>query len=130
MQPTASIRIDFFDWPTEKITQKIKSNKDLFDDEEIYILGAFNNWLPSDENRMVWDGKEYKGTLLVKQGFYNYCYAIVSKDGKIRYHTLDGSWSETENDYHAIVYFRGITDLYDRVVAVTTYNTNSKVKRF
>jgi hypothetical protein len=107
---------------------KLQSKVDLYDDEDIYVLGAFNNWTPTDEYKMFWSEKlgMYQVSILLKQGFYNYSYGIVNREGKIKYHTLDGSWAETENDYHAILYFRGISDIYDRVLSVESFNTSAK----
>jgi Domain of unknown function (DUF5103) len=109
-----------------------KSLVDLYSDEEIYVLGAFNHWQPEEAYRLTWDesSKTYRTSLLLKQGFYNYAFAIANDKGKVTYNKLDGSWGETEHDYHSILYFRGITDLYDRVVSVTTINSNDKSVRY
>ena len=38
---------------------------------------------------------------------------------------MEGSWNETENDYQALVYYKGLGDIYDRVIGFKTYNSNS-----
>jgi hypothetical protein len=103
----------------------LKSNQD------IYILGAMNNWQPMEEYRMKYDANRdmYTTQVLMKQGYYNYYYGIVEKNKKIDYVSMEGSWNETENDYQVLVYFRGLGDLFDRVIGFRTYNTNSNLLR-
>jgi hypothetical protein len=104
---------------------ELKSNQD------IYILGSMNNWQPMEEYRMKYDANRdmYTSQVLMKQGYYNYYYGIVEDGKKIDYASMEGSWNETENDYQVLVYFRGLGDLYDRVIAYETYNTNSNLLR-
>ena len=37
--------------------------------------------------------------------------------------------NETENDYRAFIYYRGLGDLYDRVIGYGAYNSNSNLLR-
>ncbi|KXK38025.1 MAG: DUF5103 domain-containing protein [Saprospiraceae bacterium] len=113
------------------ITLYLEDDIQLDDDENIYILGAFNNWTPSDAYRMTLDYNRgmYVGNLFLKQGYYNYCLAVV-KDGIVDVAAMDGSWNETENDYQVIVYYKGLGDLYDRIIGFTTYNTNLKTRQY
>lgn len=105
---------------------------DMIDTEkgEVYILGAMNNWMPVEEYRMKYDSKRdlYTAEVLMKQGYYNYMYALVNDKNEINYPVMEGSWNETENDYQALVYYRGIGDLYDRVIGFGVYNTNSELR--
>lgn len=96
-------------------------------DKDIYVLGSMNNWLPSEEYRMKYDAARnvYTTQALLKQGYYNYYYGLLDDKGKIDYTTMEGSWNETENEYQVIVYYRGLGDIYDRVLAFNSYNTNS-----
>lgn len=96
--------------------------------DAIYVLGAMNNWLPSEEFRMKYDTKRdlYTTEVMLKQGYYNYIYGVANKNNEINYPVMEGSWNETENDYQALVYYRGLGDLYDRVIGFTVYNTNSE----
>jgi hypothetical protein len=97
------------------------------DNEEIYVLGAMNNWSPKEEYRLKYDQKSdmYTATVQLKQGYYNYYYGIVNAKGEINYKEMEGSWNETENDYQALVYYKGLGDIYDRVIGFKTYNSNS-----
>jgi hypothetical protein len=96
--------------------------------EDIYVLGSMNNWLPSEEYRMKYDSKRdlYLTEVLLKQGYYNYMYGVINKKDEVDYPVMEGSWNETENEYQALVYYRGLGDLYDRVIGFSVYNTNSE----
>ncbi len=96
------------------------------ENEEIYVLGAMNNWLPTEEFRMKYDQKRdmYSTQATMKQGYYNYYYGVVNAKEEVNYQIMEGSWNETENEYQVIVYYRGLGDIYDRVLAFKTYNTN------
>ena len=87
-----------------------------------------NNWLPSEEYRMKYDSKRdlYLTEVLLKQGYYNYMYGVINKKDEVDYPVMEGSWNETENEYQALVYYRGLGDLYDRVIGFSVYNTNSE----
>ena len=43
-------------------------------DKEIFVLGGFNDFVPSKENQMTYDeaSKKYVAKIYLKQGFYNY----------------------------------------------------------
>lgn len=97
--------------------------------QDIYILGSMNNWQPIDEYKMKYDGKRdmFDAQVLLKQGYYNYYYGVVEDGKPVDYQALEGSWNETENDYRAFIYYRGLGDLYDRVIGYGIYNTNSNL---
>lgn len=95
-------------------TDKIYQNK------EIFIYGAFNNYQLSDENKMKYDvvSQVYQAQIKLKQGFYNYSYATVDKKNKINLNEVDGSFYQTENEYTVIVYYKPFGEVYDRVIGV------------
>jgi hypothetical protein len=71
--------------------------------------------------------QSYEANIPIKQGYYNYRYVLNDQ-----YHSQDdisiteGNHSETENDYHIIVYCydRGLGN--DRVIAVDAVNSSFK----
>jgi hypothetical protein len=101
----------------------------MSDDQDVYVLGSMNNWLPAEEFKLKYDAKRdmLSTEAILKQGYYNYYYGIVKKDQSVDYLSMEGSWNETENDYQALVYYRGLGDLYDRVIGYNTYNTNARL---
>ena len=100
----------------------------LANGEDIYVLGAMNNWTPTEEFRMKFDDARqiYSTTVELKQGYYNYNYGVVDNEGNIDYHIMQGSWSDTENEYQSIVYYRGLGDIYDRIISFQSFNTSTQ----
>jgi hypothetical protein len=94
---------------------------------DIYILGGMNSYQPSEEFKLKYDAKNdiYTTEVRLKQGYYNYMYGVVNEKNEVTYKNLEGSWSETENDFQALVYYRGIGDLYDRVIGYQQFNSNT-----
>ena len=88
-------------------------------DEEIYIYGKFNNYVLSEENKMIYNPslELYEGILLLKQGFYNYKYITV-KDNKLLKNSLSDTHAMTENNYTILVYHRPIGQLYDALIGL------------
>jgi len=96
----------------------------------IYVSGMFNNYALTDDYKMELNKKTglYEKALLIKQGFTNYQYILTNKKGAIDFeNAIDGNYFQTENNYTAIVYYKGNNDRYDRVIGIA--NTNSEVIR-
>lgn len=96
----------------------------------IYVSGMFNNYALTDDYKMELNKKTglYEKALLIKQGFTNYQYILTNKKGAIDFeNAIDGNHFQTENNYTAIVYYKGNNDRYDRVIGIA--NTNSEVIR-
>jgi hypothetical protein len=99
---------------------------DQVTNDQIYVFGALTDWQCLPENQMTYqpDTKMYEADLLLKQGFYDYQYAILNKDTKAIDATfLEGSHVETENNYPVFVYFRGFSARYDRLIAYRVLNS-------
>ena len=99
-----------------------------FKKKEVYVYGAFNDFNISAKNKMQYDTEEkaYKGSILLKQGFYNYTFATLNTDGNVNTNDLNGSFYETENEYTVIVYYKPFGSFYERVIGVGTgyFNQN------
>ncbi len=97
-----------------------------FGKEDVYISGMFNNYALTDEYKMDYDAKEgiYSKALLIKQGFTNYQYVLANDKKKINQKdAIDGNFYQTENDYYVLVYYKGTTDRYDRVIGIGKANS-------
>jgi len=72
----------------------------------VFIVGALNEWKRSKDNTLVYNKElgAYKGSLILKQGWYNYQYLVESPSHPLNY--FDGNWSATNNQYQIIVYYR------------------------
>lgn len=66
----------------------------------------------------------YETSLLLKQGYYNYEYAVCKADSFYANNTVfEGSHYETENDYLVFVYHMTPGSRYDRLVGSVMVNS-------
>ncbi|WP_347172578.1 DUF5103 domain-containing protein [Polaribacter uvawellassae] len=88
--------------------------------KEIYVYGAFNDFNTTSENKMTFnsDTKKYETSILIKQGFYNYTFAIKDKNNNINTHEINGSFYQTENKYTVLVYYKAFGENYQRVIGI------------
>lgn len=95
-------------------------------DKEIHIYGNFNNWTIDESTYMKYDEAtdSYRNTRLFKQGFYNYRYVLVDRDGSIDEGAIGGNFWQTENDYTVLVYYRGPGERYDRIIGMGKSNSS------
>lgn len=100
---------------------------DELGDKELHIYGNFNNWTIDGSTYMEYDrtSDSYRNTRLFKQGFYNYKYVLVNRDGTIDQGAVSGDFWQTENDYTVIVYFRDLGARYDRIIGVGRANSTN-----
>ncbi len=93
---------------------------------DVYVFGGLTDWRCLPMNKMSWnaDLKQYVLALPLKQGFYDYQYAVISTDEKrIDNTVLEGSHVDTENDYQIFVYYHSFSSRYDRLVGFRTLNS-------
>ena len=103
--------------------------------DEVYLYGQLTEWQLKPDYRMVWNTNinAYVGRVLLKQGFYNYYY--VTDEGEPRgkaarpgdragYDRTEDSFTQTENDYVALLYYRPRGGRYDRLVGTSLLNSN------
>ncbi len=95
-------------------------------DADIYILGALNNWQLDEKGKMRFDSRlnMYHGRLFLKQGYYDYLYAVVPKgssEGDVT--IIEGDHWETNNQYSVFVYYREKVPEYDRLVGYMQFNS-------
>ena len=94
-------------------------------DKEIHIYGNFNNWTIDQTTYMRYNEKTdtYQNTRLFKQGFYNYKYVIVNRDGSVEQGPISGNFWETENQYTVLVYYRAPGSRFDRLMGEGSANS-------
>jgi len=90
----------------------LKSRK--FEDEKIYVSGAFNSYELTQSNQLQYDEAKggYLGKILLKQGIYNYQFTSNNPLNS----NLEGNHSETENYYEVLVYFRKPGERFDALI--------------
>lgn len=86
---------------------------------DLYILGEFSDWELKEDFKLKYNDKkkQYEGSIYLKQGYYNYHYALndISTD-RADISFIEGTHYQTRNDYHVYVYYRAVGDRYDRLV--------------
>ena len=102
-------------------------NFDDIGDKEIHLYGNFNNWSIDASTWMRYDKATdtYTNFRLFKQGFYNYKYVLVDRDGTIDEGFISGNHWQTENDYTVLVYFRDLGARFDRIVGIGRANSEN-----
>ncbi len=94
-------------------------------DQDVYLVGNFTGFAYTDNFKMVYnyERKAYELAIPLKQGFYNYMYAVkVPQSTTADLSALEGSHSETENSYSVYVYYRQPGSRYDRLVGYARIN--------
>jgi hypothetical protein len=75
-------------------------------DEDVYVIGGFNNWMQSEENKMSFNNGLYTSRQLLKQGFYDYQYWVSPGGRSKNGNSVEGNYFQTENLYEVLVYYR------------------------
>jgi hypothetical protein len=94
-------------------------------ESDVYIYGGLTDFQLMPEAKMHYDAKneQYVGELLLKQGYYNYSYAVKDKKGNPNTSVLEGNWQDTENEYKTLVYYKDFGGRYDRVIGYSENDT-------
>ncbi len=87
---------------------------------EVHIYGRFNNYTLTDLTMMRFNRNTntYEGDMVLKQGFYNYKYVFYTKNNNFKNNIVSGNYSQTENLYTVLVYYRAIGGRFDKVIGV------------
>lgn len=103
-------------------------NDSRFEEEDIYVYGAFNNFQFTEENKLQPDpsGKYLTTQIYLKQGFYNYDF--VTRGNTINKKIVSGSFQETDNNYECLVYFQPINSIYYQVVGYALANSKQQIE--
>ncbi len=91
---------------------------ELKNGEHIYIYGNFNNYALDPSTKMIFNTTKnlYETNFKLKQGFYNYKYVVVDKNGILNEGAISGNFWQTENNYKVLVYYRNLGARYDRII--------------
>ena len=105
-------------------------NLQYFEDigeKEIHIYGAFNNFTIDSSTYMRYDPQSdtYRNSRLFKQGYYDYKYVLVNRDGSIDEGAISGNFWQTENAYTVLVYYRNLGARFDRLIGMGKANSTT-----
>jgi len=99
--------------------------------KDIYLFGELTNYLADDSSRMSFNADKgvYEKTLLLKQGYYNYSYVTMDqgKQPTTRFslENTEGNFTNTENNYTILVYFRPFGGRADELIGYSQINTTN-----
>ena len=105
-----------------------------FQNKQVYIIGelATGN-CDNAECQLIFnpDKQVFEKTLLLKQGYYYYTYVTKESNNKKNLtETADteGNYSETENTYTILVYYRSLSDRADELVGAAIIDSKNMVR--
>ncbi|MDR0970401.1 MAG: DUF5103 domain-containing protein [Lentimicrobiaceae bacterium] len=91
--------------------------------DDVYIIGALNDWNIDERNRMSYSStrRGYEGMLFLKQGYYNFNYAVVPRGTtKVDVGFVEGDFWDTENIYSIYVYFQEPGTSYEQLIGMSS----------
>ena len=97
---------------------------------DLYLFGELTNWGKDPAAKMIFnkDRNRYETSIWLKQGYYDYGYALKEGDGEKAVFLMDktdGNFWETENNYTILVYYRSLGGRSDELVALNIVNSLS-----
>jgi hypothetical protein len=104
------------------------SAPDYFGNKDVYVTGMFNNYALDSEFKMEYNKKTglFEKAIIMKQGFYNFKYTLADSKGNVDFvNAMDGNFVQTENQYDVLVYYRGNTERYDRIIGRGSANSEN-----
>ncbi|HEX8329726.1 MAG TPA: DUF5103 domain-containing protein [Hymenobacter sp.] len=95
----------------------------------VYVLGTLTDWQLKDEFKLAYDEatKLYTGHALLKQGYYNYSFAVGGGPSGVPNEVyFEGTHQETENQYDLLVYYRPPGTRADLLIGYQQVAVNSR----
>ena len=95
--------------------------------EDLYIMGALNDWRFDESNKMRYDYRlhGYTCSMVLKQGYYNFMFATLDrKTGEVMTDQTAGNHWETNNVYKLYFYYYNALKGYDELVGYTVVNSH------
>jgi hypothetical protein len=91
-------------------------------------LGELSNYGKDPDATMTFNNETgmYEASMFLKQGYYDYQYAIREKtDAREKFSTslIENDTWETENIYMVLVYFRPLGGRYDELIGIRQFNS-------
>lgn len=94
---------------------------------EIHLYGGFNNYVLDDSTRLDYNPStgHYENARLFKQGYYDYKYVLLRKDGSLDEGFFSGNFTPTENDYSVLIYYHPPGARYSKIIGLGNQNSIS-----
>jgi hypothetical protein len=96
-------------------------------DAEVYVFGEFTDWRLDPAYKMYYNKsrQRYDLEIPMKQGRFEYCYAIKNEKGKADETSLEGNHFQTENEYMILVYTKNLQFHYDELIGARKFSTQT-----
>ncbi len=95
--------------------------------EDIYIMGAINDWCFNESNKMRYDYRlhGYTCSMVLKQGYYNFMFVTADRQThEIMTDLTAGNHWETNNVYKLYFYFYNALKGYDELIGYSVVNSH------
>ena len=95
--------------------------------EDLYIMGALNDWCFNESNKMTYDYRlhGYTCSMVLKQGYYNFMFVTLDRNTyEVTTELTAGNHWETNNVYKLYFYFYNALKGYDELVGYSTVNSH------
>lgn len=95
---------------------------------DVYVFGGLTNHQFKDEFKLTYNSNYnvYEGSILLKQGFYDYYFALKTPNGAVDIPYFEGNHFETVNNYTVITYLRDQIADYDRIVGYFSFGSDKQ----
>lgn len=96
-------------------------------DADVYVYGKFSDWKLLPGQKMSYDAKNkaYVGQVELKQGYYDYMFAVVPKSNpKVDLVTMQGNFYQNRNDYNIRFYLYDYNLNYYRFIGYQELSSN------
>lgn len=92
----------------------------------LYLMGGLTYWQFLPEAKLTYNYEEqaYEGSILLKQGYYNYHYILLPNDSKVgELGPIEGNFFDMNNEYNFFIYYKAFGGRYDQLINVTNILT-------
>lgn len=107
----------------EYVWLQVKLKVDEEYDGPVGVYGQLTDYQPGTALQFDTLTNTYWGEVLVKQGYHDYMYCFDDRTG-LNLTTFEGSHSQTENQYHLLIYHYNYTTNTHRIIGLVEANSD------
>lgn len=97
-----------------------------FRNADLYVFGKLTGYGKNQDSKLNFNPEtgKYEGDIILKQGYYDYVYALRNKNDNLFTTDLtEGNVWETEDSYLILVYYRELGGRYDQLLGLARANS-------
>lgn len=118
-------------WQTDYATVHFKflpGKTENFIKKDIYLFGEMTGYFLNEKYKLTWNEEKqwYETNLLLKNGYYNYCYLTKEINEPLvpaTFRFTEGSVWDSENQYTLLFYYRPFGGRSDALVGISNLNS-------